>query len=34
MTENRYSDDENDYSGDYDFASTPKPKKPPTLVED
>ena len=24
----------NDYSGDYDYASTPTPKKPTTLVED
>tara|TARA_B110000211_G_C13571785_1_gene332335 strand:+ start:341 stop:445 length:105 start_codon:yes stop_codon:yes gene_type:complete len=34
MTKNRYSNDGNDYSGDYDFVSTPKPKKPTTLVED
>jgi hypothetical protein len=34
MTENRYSDDGNDYSGDYDFVIPSKPKKPTTLVED
>ena len=31
---NHKSNDENDYSGDYDLAITPKPYKPTTLVED
>jgi len=26
--------DGNNYSGDYDYASTPKPYKPTTMVED